>query len=109
MFPTNVEISLATLAVSDIIHACVVLPTHFKNLSVQNKDFYGGRCTMLPAGHQIHPSENHAYFNHYSATYNLQQTTILNFTVFFFKITNKACHFTRIVCWQTRYYSFLKK
>ena len=35
-----------------------------------------------------------------SATYNLQQTTISNFAAFS-KITNKACYFMRIVCWQT--------
>ena len=42
-FRTSVEIFLTNLAVSDIIHAGVVLPIHFKNLSVQNQDFYGGR------------------------------------------------------------------
>ena len=34
-----------------------------------------------------------------SATYNLQQTTIVNFAAFS-KITNKAWYFMRIVCWQ---------
>ena len=42
-FRTSVEIFLTNLAVSDIIHAGVVLPIHFKNLSVQNENFYGGR------------------------------------------------------------------
>ena len=32
--------------------------------------------------------------------YNLQQTTISNFAANL-KITNKACYFMRIVCWQT--------
>ena len=43
MFPPCVEICLANLAVSGILHAGVVLPIHFKNLSVQNQDFYGYR------------------------------------------------------------------
>ena len=45
MLPTYVELFLANLAVSDIIHADagVVLWIHFKNLSVQKQVFYGGR------------------------------------------------------------------
>ena len=39
MLPTYVELHLANLAVSGIRHAGVVLPIHFKNLSVQNQDF----------------------------------------------------------------------
>ena len=33
---------LTNLAVSDIIHAGVVLPINFENLSVQTQEFYGG-------------------------------------------------------------------
>ena len=38
-------VTFSQIAVSDIIYADagVVLPIHFKNLSVQNHDFYGGR------------------------------------------------------------------
>ena len=38
--------------------------------------------------------------NPLSATYILQQTTKSNIAAFS-KITNKACYFMRIVCWQT--------
>ena len=40
------------------------------------------------------------YINPLSATYNLQQMTILNFAAFS-KITNKLWYFMRIVFWQT--------
>ena len=38
--------------------------------------------------------------NPLSANYYLQQTTISNLAAIS-KITNKACYFMRIVCWQT--------
>ena len=42
-FRTSVEVFLTNLAASDIWHAGIVLPIHFKNLSVREQDFYGGK------------------------------------------------------------------
>ena len=36
------DIFLTNLAASDILQAGVVLPIHFKNLSVYDENFYGG-------------------------------------------------------------------
>ena len=41
-FRTSVDIFLTNLAASDILQAGVVLPIHFKNLSVYDENFYGG-------------------------------------------------------------------
>ena len=41
-FRTSIEIFVTNLAVNDILQAGVVLPVHFKNVSIRDKDFYGG-------------------------------------------------------------------
>ena len=41
-FRTSVDVFLTNLAASDILQAGVVLPIHFKNLSMHDEDFYGG-------------------------------------------------------------------
>ena len=41
-FRTSVEILVTNLAVDDILQAGVVLPVHFKNVSIRDQDFYGG-------------------------------------------------------------------
>ena len=46
-FRTSVEIFLTNLAASDILQAGVVMPIHFKNLSVQEEDFYGGMSKLV--------------------------------------------------------------
>lgn len=47
-FRTSVDIFLTNLAASDILQAGVVLPIHFKNLSVVNDNFYGGELSVFP-------------------------------------------------------------
>ena len=42
---TSVDIFLTNLAASDILQAGVVLPVHFKNLSLHDEDFYGGKMS----------------------------------------------------------------
>ena len=41
-FRTSVEIFVTNLAINDILQAGIVLPIHFKNVSMRDKDFYGG-------------------------------------------------------------------
>ena len=46
-FRTSIEIFVTNLAVNDILQAGVVLPVHFKNVSIRDKDFYGGNINKI--------------------------------------------------------------
>ena len=51
-FRTSIEIFVTNLAVNDILQAGVVLPVHFKNISVRDKDFHGGNVnSKIPLVH----------------------------------------------------------